>query len=137
MAIKSEQEVERDFYTMVQKSSLASTIKGKVYRPDMRSDNAQTEDLIVKFLTGIDTQVQSGIVIFNLYVPDILNKTTGRKVMDHARIAVLQKEILSFVNENPDTEYLMETDGSPVTMKNEEIDQHLIFVRIKFNRSTF
>lgn len=49
MATKTEQQIERDFYSFVNKSPLGKAIKGKVYRDEMRPADAKTEDLIVKF----------------------------------------------------------------------------------------
>ena len=136
MATKTEQEIERDFYSFVKKSALGKAIKGMVYRDEMRPPNAKTEDLIVKFYTGIDGQIQTGTVILDIYVPDISNRD-GRKIKNSPRIAELQSLILDFIENNDDTEYLMETELSPYTIKSEEIEQHEIKVRIKFNRITF
>lgn len=136
MATKTEQQIERDFYSFVNKSPLGKAIKGKVYRDEMRPADAKTEDLIVKFYTGVDGQVQTGTVILDVYVPDITNKD-GRNVKNSPRIAELQVLILDFIENNDNTEYLMETELSPYTIKSEEIEQHEIKVRIKFNRTTF
>ena len=133
MAIKTEIEVERDFYSFIKNGSLGNTIKGSVYRPDMRPANAKTEDLIVKFLAGLDEQIQTGVVILNIYVPDAKN-TDGRMVRDAARIGVLQAAIRDFVDKNDETEYWMETDGTPTSMKNEEIGQWCVTARIHFKR---
>lgn len=132
--IKTEEDIERDFYSFVKNSDLGKTIKGSVYREEMRPANADTEDLIIKFLAGLDEQVQSGVVIFNLYVPDVVNRSDGRKVIDHARIAELQRAIIDFVNNNADAEYWMQTDTTPTSMADKEIEQHLIYARIKFYR---
>lgn len=136
MAVKTEQQVERDFYTFIKESELGKAIKGAVYRSEMRPNDAETEDLVVKFLAGLDEQIQSGVVILNLYVPDIAYQN-GRKVIDHKRIGELQELINSFVNDNQNTEYWMQTDTTPTTMQNQEIEQHFIYARIKFNRATF
>lgn len=133
MAVKTEIEVERDFYSFIVNGSLGNAIRGSVYRPDMRPANATTEDLIVKFLAGLDEQIQTGVVILNLYVPDTKNQD-GRLVRDAARIGILQKAIRSFVDDNDNTEYWMETDGTPTSMKNEEIGQWCITARIHFRR---
>lgn len=133
MAIKTEIEVEHDFYSFIKNGSLGNTIKGSVYRPDMRPANAKTEDLIVKFLAGLDEQIQTGVVILNIYVPDAKN-TDGRMVRDAARIGVLQAAIRDFVDKNDETEYWMETDGTPTSMKNEEIGQWCVTARIHFRR---
>lgn len=131
---KTEIQIERDFFLLVKKSSLGKAIKGDVYRSDMRPSDAVTEDLVVKFYTGIDSQVQSGTVIFDIYVPDVPYGTNGRKVSDKQRISELQELIQSFVNDNTDTEYLIETETSPYTIEVEDIEQHCIKARIKFNR---
>ena len=133
--IKTEMQIERDFYSFVKNSDLGKAIKGKVYRPEMRPANATTEDLIVKFLAGLDEQVQTGVVICNLYVPDIPH-ADGRMVPDKNRIGKLEELLLAFVETAGGTEYWLETDTTPTTMRNEEIEQHFIYARIKFNRIT-
>lgn len=135
MAVKTENQIERDFYSFVKGSNLGKALLGGVYRPGMRPDDAKTEDLVIKFLAGIDEQVQSGVVIFNLYVPDI-PYSDGRMVKDMNRIGELEELILDFVNNAGDTEYWLMTDVTPTTMRNEEIEQHFIYARIKFNRIT-
>lgn len=134
--IKTEQQIERDFYSLIEKSPLGAAVNKRIYRDGMRPDNAKTEDLVIKFLSGVDEQVQTGVVVLNLYVPDVACSKGGRKVKDAARIAELEELILSFVNDNTDTEYWLQTDGTPISMFNEEIKQHLIYSRIKFNRIT-
>lgn len=133
--IKTETQIERDFYSFVKNSDLGKAIRGTVYRSEMRPTDATTEDLIVKFLAGLDEQVQTGVVIFNLYVPDI-PYTDGRMVPDRKRIGELQELILSFVETAGGTEYWLSTDATPTTMRNEDIEQHFIYARIKFNRIT-
>ena len=133
--IKTETQIERDFYSFVKNSDLGKAIRGKVYRSEMRPTNATTEDLIVKFLAGLDELVQTGVVIFNLYVPDIPH-ADGRMVPDKNRIGKLEELILAFVETAGGTEYWLETDTTPTTMRNEEIEQHFIYARIKFNRIT-
>lgn len=134
--IKTEQQIERDFYSFIKNSSLGAAIKGEVYRPKMRPADAKTEDLIVKFYTGTDEQIQAGTVIIDIYVPDI-KTTDGRMVKNMTRIGVLEDEIIAFVNDNDNTEYLMETETSPYSVEVEGIDQHCIKARVKFQRITF
>ena len=134
MIAKSEKQIERDFFSFVKQSVLGKSIKGKVYRPEMRPANAQTEDLIVKFLAGLDEQIQSGVVLLNIYVPDVPFGKDGRKVEDSPRVEALETLIQQFIEENDDTEYWMQTDTSPTSRKIEGIEQHLITARIKFNR---
>ena len=71
MATKTEKRIERDFYEFVTKSELAKAVSGKVYRKGMRPPESDKEDIVVKFLSGVDEQVHSGIVVLNIYVPYI------------------------------------------------------------------
>lgn len=135
--IKTEMQIERDFYDFVSASTLGTTIRGNIYRSEMRPHNATEEDLVVKFLAGYDTQIQYGIVVFNIYVPDIAWGEDGRKVADKARIAELQQAVLLFADEaSASGEYRLETDGTPRTYYNEDIEQHLIAARFSFKRLT-
>lgn len=137
MSVKTEEQIERDFYSLLNGSVLGKGIKGKVYRDEMRPNDAITEDLIVKFLTGLDSQVQTGIVILNIYIPDVKTKD-GRDAVDHARVADIQQLVNDFIAEANDkqTEYWIETEATPTTMKNEANGQHLIYVRLNFSRIT-
>lgn len=132
--IKTEQQIERDFFSFVKSSTLGKGIKGTVYRSEMRPDDATTEDLVVKFLSGLDEQVQTGVVVINIYVPDVAYQQTGRKIGDKKRIGELQELIRSFINDSDNTEYWMQTDGTPQAVKVEDIEQHVIYARIKFQR---
>lgn len=136
MIAKSEKQIERDFFSFVSQSVLGQGIRGKVYRPEMRPANAKTEDLIVKFLAGLDEQIQSGVVLLNIYVPDVPFGKDGRKVEDLSRVEALETLIQQFIDENDDTEYWMQTDTTPTSMKVENIEQHCIIARIKFKRLT-
>lgn len=131
--MKTEIEIERDFYTLIKDSSLGAALRGSLYRSEMRPANADGEDLIVKFLAGTDEQIQSGTVLLNLYVPDV-EIDGGRKVADKSRIGELQRLILDFVEDCDDTDYWIKTDGTPYSTYNPDIEQHLIVTRLKFQR---
>lgn len=130
---KTEMQIERDFYQLIKNSKLGAQIRGTVYRSEMRPADATDEDLIVKFLAGTDEQIQRGTVILNLYVPDI-NFKDGRKVADKKRIGELQELILDFIETCDDTDYLIESESTPYSTMNPDIEQHLIVARLKFQR---
>lgn len=130
---KTEIQIERDFYHFIKNSRLGAEIRGTVYRSEMRPADATDEDLIVKFLAGTDEQIQRGVVILNLYVPDIIF-TDGRKVANKNRIGELQELILDLVETCNDTDYLITSDGTPYSTMNPDIEQHLIVARLKFQR---
>ena len=131
--MKTENEIERDFYTLVKNSDLGAAIRGTVYRREIRHDNDDSEDLIVKFLAGTDEQIQPGTVILNIYVPDI-DFQDGRKVEDKERIGTLQSLIREFIKNCDSVDYDIKSDGTPYSTQNPDIEQHLIVSRIKFKR---
>lgn len=133
--MKTEMQIERDFYTFIKESPIVAAIRGNIYRSEMRPANATTEDAIVKFLAGNDAQTQSGIVLLHVYVPDIV-MTDGRKVADKMRIGEIDELILNFVRDSENTEYLIETDGTPYSTLNNEIEQHVVVARLKYQRIT-
>ena len=136
MATKTEKRIERDFYEFVTKSELAKAVSGKVYRKGMRPPESYKEDIVVKFLSGVDEQVQSGIVVLNIYVPDISVRSRGAKVENIKRIDELEELAVSFIEGNDSNEYDLEKDGTPKSLEAEGIEQHFISVRIKFKRIT-
>ena len=90
----------------------------------------------MKFLSGIDEQIQSGIIVLNIYVPDTTIRSTGAKVEDIKRVEELEELALSFIEENDSTEYELSKDGTPKSLEAEGIEQHFIQVRIKYRRIT-
>lgn len=136
MATKTEKRIERDFFEFVSNSELAKNISGMVYRKGMRPVGSDKEDIVVKFLSGIDEQIQSGIIVLNIYVPDTTIRSTGAKVEDIKRVEELEELALSFIEENDSTEYELSKDGTPKSLETEGIEQHFIQVRIKYRRIT-
>lgn len=128
-------QIERDFFTFIKSGTIGNAIHGDVYRSEMRPANAVTEDAIVKFLSGYDAQIQSGIILLHIYVPDI-NTADGRTVADKTRIGEIEEIIIDFVRDFDCAEYLIETDMTPYATFNEEIEQHLVIARIKFQLIT-
>lgn len=130
---KTESQIERDFYALIKSSVLGKEIKGEVYRSEMRPYDATTEDIVVKFLAGEDEQIQTGVLIVNIYVNDKTGKD-GRNVIDHSRVAKIEESAIKFVESCDDAEYLITTDGSMVTYPIDGIRQHQISMRLKFQR---
>ena len=134
MAIKTESAIERDFLQLLKDSSLASVLRGRIYRDEMRPADAKTEDIVFKFIAGTDAQIQEGIVVVNIYVPD-LKRSGGRAVKDFSRIDALQEEAIKLTdNSTHSSEYRLTTDGSMTTIPVEGIEQHMIVLRLRFRR---
>lgn len=134
--MKPSQEIERDFFTFIKESELGEAIGGSVYRSAMRPYNAKTEDIVVKFLAGEDEQIQTGIVIVNVYVPNIYYRTAGQAVPNHARLLELQDLVNQFFEDFASTEYWIYPDTTPIVLEDDDIAQHHIYVRIRFKRMT-
>lgn len=130
---KTEIQIERDFYSFVKASSLGSAIHGSVYRRGQRPDNAKGEDCVIKYLGGVDEQVQSGTVILNVYVPYIVYQD-GRKGENLNRIGELQEVANLLFDECESTDYCLSKDTTPQTYQMDEIEQSIIAIRIKFQR---
>lgn len=129
--LKTAEQVEADIFTMVKHSALGAAIRGSVYRKGMRPDDATTEDIVVAFVSGTDKQMQRGLVVLNIYIPDITFK--GKRVVDKKRADALQLLVIDLIDSNS-SDYWIETDGTPSVYHVEEIDQNCLAVRLALNR---
>lgn len=134
---KTAKQIEKDVFRIMRNSELKNVIGGKFYRAGMRPKNAKTEDVVVKFLTGIDEQEQSGVVLVHVYVPNIQASKDGELVEDITRVDELEELLNATVANLEDGEYLFEKDGTPNSFPVEGIEQHFINMRLKYRRKTF
>ena len=67
---KTSEDIEADVYRILKESALKKAIGGQVLRDGRRKKGATTEDAVVKFLSGIDGQEQSGVVLIHIYAPN-------------------------------------------------------------------
>lgn len=135
---KTEKQIEKDVFRIIRDSKLRSAIGGTIYREGMRPKSANAEDIVVKFLTGIDGQEQSGIVLIHIYVPNIASVSgDGELVEDITRIGQLQETANQVLNSLDNAEYLFEKDGTPKSYEAEGVEQHFINIRLHYRRKTF
>lgn len=134
---KTAKQIEKDVFRIMRNSELKNVIGGKFYRAGMRPKNAKTEDVVVKFLTGIDEQEQSGVVLVHVYVPNIQASKDGELVENIPRVDELEELLNATVANLEDGEYLFEKDGTPNSFPVEGIEQHFINMRLKYRRKTF
>lgn len=134
---KTEKEIEKDVYRIIKKSSLKTEIKGSFYRAGMRAKNATSEDVVIKFHTGLDGQEQSGIVLVHIYVPNIQISSDGELAEDITRIERLEGILNDVINSLENDEYWFEKDGTPKSFPAEGVEQHFINARIKYRRKSF
>jgi hypothetical protein len=131
--MKSGLDIEQDVFDVVS-ASLKSIIKGKTYRDGMRPVDAQTEDCVVAFLTGVDGQRQSGIVNVNIYVPNISVKGYSKKVKNIGRLNALAHDVRDAFTKAETPEYELTTDSTPRTYEVSDIEQYFINFRISYKR---
>lgn len=134
---KTEKEIEKDVYRIIKASALKSVVKGQFYRAGMRPKSAETEDVVVRFHTGLDGQEQSGIVLVHVYVPNIKISADGELAEDITRIEHLESIINEIFDSLEDDEYWFEKDGTPKSYPAEGVEQHFINTRIKYRRKSF
>ena len=135
---KTETEIERDLFRLVKASPLYQEVRGSLYRRGMRPRNATTEDIVVTFISGEESQEQNGVINLNVYVPMITVGANTNKVQDLARVESLERLVLDFVESIESTEYLYSLRSAPVTLDDPQmIDQTTINTRVYYRRTTF
>jgi hypothetical protein len=133
---KTAGQIEKDVYVLIKNSAVCSFISGSLYRQGMRPPNSKEEDAVVSFSTGIDGQIQEGIVILNVYVEDIV--VNDCKVKNIPRCTAIEDVLNTFVESISVTEnYLFKLDKMIQSFQENEIEQHFVNCRIKFKLSTF
>ena len=134
--MKTAKNIERDIYNIVLNSELGDAVKGAIYRKGMRPKDAKTEDAVVKFLAGLNTQVQHGVVIVNIYIPDIKVAGRSEKLENIQRVEFFQSLVNDLFENIENEEYEFELDGTPTSFEAGDIKQHFVNVRLNFKRIT-
>ena len=136
---KTSEEIEADVYAALKNSSIKTLIAGNIYLNGTRPLNLRTEDALITFVSGIDSQVQTGIVNVNIYVPNINNgQSNGLKVKDVKRCKEIAIALQAFqLSIRVLSEYYFELDSIIKTFKVDEIEEHFVNCRLKFKRITF
>jgi len=135
---KTETEIEKDLYRLVKGSSLATLIGGSIYRRQMRPRDARSEDIVLTFVSGEESQEQNGIINLNVYVPMISAGLGTNMVQNISRCETIERAIIDFIEGIDSTEYIFELRSAPITLDDPEyIDQTTINSRIFYRRTTF
>lgn len=134
--IKTEKHIEKDIFRIIKASPINTMIGGTLYRKGMRPRNAKTEDAVVAFLSGLDGQFQTGVVLLNIYVPMTQNASSD-KITDISRVETLEAAVKDFFDECSEVNYLFELRETPYSEDLDEIEQTRINVRIHYTRTTF
>lgn len=129
---KTSEEVESDIYTAV-KAYLKNSISGYVYRRDARPTNrGDKEDAVVSFLSGLDGQVQTGVVVVNVYVPHEVNGDTYR-VKNVARSTEVARILLNMLKETKISGYDLRTERTVQTEEDNGATRVTLRIKYKYN----
>ena len=126
---KTAEEVESDVYTAV-KTYLKNSISGYVYRRGTRPTNrGDKEDAVVSFLSGLDGQVQTGVVVVNVYVPNE-KRGDSYSVKNVARSTAVSRTLLNMLKEMRISGYDLRTERTVQT--EEDNGATRVTLRIKY-----
>ena len=129
---KTAEEVESDIYTAV-KEYLKGHIGGYSYRRDTRPTNrGDKEDAVVSFLSGLDGQVQTGVVVVNVYVPHEVNGDTYR-VKNVARSTEVARILLNMLKETKISGYDLRTERTVQTEEDNGATRVTLRIKYKYN----
>ncbi len=135
---KTGQQVEDDIYGMLKNSPIAELINGQIYKDGMRPRDSNLEDAVVKFVTGLDNQIQTGTVVINIYVPDIDPFDNGVLVRDITRCTEIETTACTWVKSltTAVSDYRFSLAQTIYTEKEEAIGQHFVSIRLNFQLLT-
>lgn len=133
---KTGQQIEDDVFMLLKNSILKTTVSGDVYKFGIRPRNSEKEDVVVKFITGLDNQIQTGVVLVNIFIPDISIGKDGVKVRNINRCKEIETIANEWVNSLKGLEYKFSLASTIQTFEDEEIKQHFVSVRLKFKLLT-
>lgn len=131
---KTAKQVEGDVRQLLQDSPLCSMISGSVYRNGLRPRDSRQEDAVVIFSTGLPSQIETGVVIVNIYVPDIDPYGNGVLVEDGQRVEQLETLSQEWVDNLTvaDSCYRFRLQQTIYTDSEPEIGQHVIVIRLLY-----
>ncbi len=99
MGNRTGQEVEDAVFGLLKDSSISGKITGDVMLHGIRPRESQVEDAVVKFVAGLPEQIETGIVVVNIFVPDIDAYGNGQFVPDKGRLTELEQYAAEWVEE--------------------------------------
>lgn len=129
---KTAEEVEGDIYTAVSKY-LKGRIDGEAYRRGARPTNrGDKEDAVVSFLSGLDGQVQTGVVVVNVYVPHE-GRSDTYTVKNVARSTAVARILLNMLKEMRINGYDLRTERTVQTEEDNGATRVTLRIKYKYN----
>lgn len=137
--IKTESQVEQDFYDALKKTSLIGKVSGKLYKYGLRPFDSKGEDIVIRITTLNANQLQEGVATILVFIKNIDGAEVGRMTPDKNRIAIVEGYCLECLEE---LKRVMEEYGnlrletSIVSKYDAELKQSFVSTRIKFSYLT-
>ena len=131
---KTSKQVQGDIYRMLKDSPFSSMISGEVYRQGYRPRDSRKEDAVVIFTTGLTDEIQTGVVTVNIFVPDIDPYNNGIWVEDGKRTEEVERLAQEWIDSLTADKscYKFELQQTIYTEEEEEINQHFVVVKLKY-----
>lgn len=138
MSTRTSKEIQGDFLRLVKASPMADIINGGVYRHGMRPRDSKLEDITVSFVSGMASQMQTGIIALCIFVPDIDPYGNGVYVEDGARTEVLERAAQDWIDSNPASgmDYALRLQDTITTVEEPDTKQHFVSVMLHYNLFT-
>lgn len=128
---KSGGQIEYDIYNLL-KDKIQSFIRGGVYLSGTRRHNSEQEDAVISFLTGLDSDFQTGKVNVNIFVANI-HIGGQKKVKNIARILEIEAFMMALIEETQ-SEYQLQLAQTINSFEEAEIEQYFVNVVLKYKR---
>lgn len=131
---KTSKQIQGDIFLLLKGSTLCTMISGEVYRKGYRPRDSRKEDAVVIFTAGLPTEVQTGVVTVNIFVPDIDPYDNGVLVEDGERteeIERLAQEWFDSLTAKISC-YKFKLQQTIYTEEEAEINQHFVVVKLQY-----
>lgn len=131
---KASTQIEGDVFALIRVSELPGFITGKLYRGrNKRKVGEMSEDAVLAFVSGINEQVQEGILNLNVYVSNIDNGS-GVLVENESRTEEIAAMIIRVIDSMHTPEYEMRIKNIVQSYPIEGVEQHVVNAKIEFKR---
>ena len=138
--MKSESEVEQDFFDALKGTSLILQVKGNLYKHGTRPFDSNKEDVVVKVTTLAASQMQQGVVSILAYCPNVDASEYGRMMPDKARIMKLERlcydTLFEIKQRIADGYHDLRLETAISSRYDAEIKQSHVIMKIKFQYLT-
>lgn len=132
---KTGSKVEQDFYQILRdQTNLPEIINGSIYKTGMRPVDSQEEDAVVTFVSGLDGQIQTGVLVVNVYVPDVV--VYGRSLRNSGRCREIEEQLDNVIHQINDPRYDLHLNDMIQTYQEEELNQHFVNAKLNFRLLT-